>query len=115
MKGIDPSLRKIVQELFKSTNGLEAFSIFKRSGLSNPEFIKAVNTGISQGYIEITDPELQRIELTKDGVEIALTSQRNIEGEYSWRQIPPEFQTNPIEKDEYYVPNVYLLDKSFSS
>ena len=99
--------QKILTSLFKSSNGLSAFTLFKRTGVSLPEFSKSIHDLTNKGLIsEVNEDFFKLTELgTTQGI-ILETRKDKI-----WRKIPEQYSQSKISIDECYIPSIRLLDK----
>lgn len=99
-------IMKILQE---SLSGLQPYTILKRSKLSGEIFFKVFSALAAKKLIVEHD---SLIHLSPIGREVFLAgSGRVLSGRKSWRQVPDKMKGRKIRTDEFYVPNIYLLDQ----
>ena len=99
----------IMKVLHESLSGLQPYTILKRSKLSGEIFFKVFSALAAKKLIVERD---SLIHLSPAGREIFLAgSGRVLSGRKSWRQVPSSMKGRKIRVDDFYVPNVYLLDQ----
>ena len=113
IKSAKPSMYRadfvIMKTLHESLSGLQPYTILKRSKLSGEMFFKVFSALAAKKLIVERD---SLIHLSPAGREIFLAgSGRVLSGRKSWRQVPSSMKGRKIRVDEFYVPNVYLLDQ----
>lgn len=114
MKKVSYGVKKLLIELFQSNNGLEAYSLLKRSGQTFSEFTKSFNLAKNDGLLYLEDEETQKVQLTEHGAAVVLHSSRNDKGQLPWRTVPAEMLISSISPNDPYIPNINMLDKDFS-
>ncbi|MCF5030713.1 hypothetical protein [Pseudomonas syringae] len=99
-------IMKVLQE---SLSGLQPYTILKRSKLSGEVFFKVFGALAARKLIAEHD---SLIHLTPTGREVFLAgSGRVLSGPKTWRQVPSRMKGRKIRVDDFYVPNIYLLDQ----
>lgn len=114
MKKVSYGVKKLLIELFKSSDGLEAYTLFKRSGQTFNDFTKSFNQAMNNDLLYIYDESTQKILLTDHGSTFVLQTSRNDKDQLPWRKVPSDMVIASITPNEPYIPNLYLLDKDFS-
>jgi hypothetical protein len=98
----------IMKVLYESLSGLQPYTILKRSKLSGEIFFK-VFSGLAAKKLIVERDSL--IHLSSTGREVFLAgSGRVLSGRKNWRQVPSNMKGRKIRVDDFYVPNIYLLD-----
>ncbi|MBT2105559.1 winged helix-turn-helix domain-containing protein [Enterobacter mori] len=109
-----PSLSQIEKNilliLFKSNNGLEAFTIFRRLNLPFSIFMKNISLLEKRNFIKETSEQFYK--LTDKGQSIISISP-SFTGDRNWEKIPEKYDSEKIPVHSYYIPNIKLLDKNF--
>ncbi|WP_335922284.1 hypothetical protein [Shewanella algae] len=95
--------------LLKSSKGLDAFTFFKRLGLSFSDFIKIIESLTLKGTIEETKVDF--FKLTPLGKEYTLKQRALIKVKH-WRRVPEHFLGKKVPNDSFYIPSLKLLDKT---
>ncbi|WP_053932310.1 hypothetical protein [Pseudomonas coronafaciens] len=112
IKYTTPSLLRadfvIMKILHESPSGLQPYTILKRSKLSGEIFFKVFSALATKKIISEYD---SLIHLTAAGREVFLAgSGRVLSGPKSWRLVPSKMKGRKIRVDDFYVPNIYLMD-----
>ncbi|MFJ5981775.1 winged helix-turn-helix domain-containing protein [Enterobacter cancerogenus] len=109
-----PSLSQIEKNilliLFKSNNGLEAFTIFRRLNLPFSTFMKNIFSLEKHEFIRETSEQFYK--LTDKGHSIISISP-SFTGDKKWKKLPDKYDSEKISVHSYYIPNIKLLDKNF--
>ena len=100
--------KSILQNLFKSTQGLEAFTIFRRLNLPFSIFAKNIASLEKKGYIIESREEFYKI--TESGIS-AIIHSTSISKQKPWLIIPDRYDSTAISPSSYYIPNINLMDK----
>lgn len=113
IKSAKPSMLRadfvIMKALHESLSGLQPYTILKRSKLSGEIFFKVFSALAAKKFIVERDT---LIHLSPAGREVFLAgSGRVLSGRKSWRQVPSNMKGRKIRVDDFYVPNIYLLDQ----
>ena len=103
--------KKILLELFKARSNLSSFTLFQRSKVPFPDFMRSLQKLKKD---ELLDLEENVVVLSKKGIKLTLIISKNIDNK-SWRQIPEVFVGIKIDKNGFYVPNIELLDIDFTN
>lgn len=99
----------LLEILFKAHNGLDSFTLFKRSKVDFTVFSTAASKLIETTHaIEINN----RFHITELGTKSVLLHLK-LQSERPWRDVPQEFlyATCIAEQAKPYIPNIRLLDK----
>jgi len=94
--------KRLLTDLFKSTEGLFIFTLYRRYNLSPKELFLAINKLKENRLIEIDD---DRISITKQGIQFAVNSnfsKSNKSDRFS--KIPENFIGPNISINEFYIP-----------
>ncbi|MCG8708495.1 hypothetical protein JHU04_001707 [Brenneria sp. 4F2] len=100
--------RDILTFLFKSSAGLDAFTLFKRVKIPFSEFSKALFLLSDKNFVEESREEFYKI--TPAGRNM-LSSVSSNKKNANWREIPERFREISLPVNSYYVPSIKLLDK----
>lgn len=100
---------KILSMLVKASDGLEAFTIYKRLHLLYNIYFSLISTLVKKELIIETDG---KINITANGKELILSCRYSylLDLKKYWREIPKEFITSPIDKNSFYIPSLSRLD-----
>lgn len=99
--------KDILTHLFKSSKGLEAFTLFKKSKISFSIFTRNLLTLEQKKLISEINDEFYNI--TQDGISL-LSLISPIGKEPSWKKIPEKYSNQAISVDSFYIPSLRLLD-----
>lgn len=103
---------KLLEEVYISSNGLSAYSLFKRSKYSFSDFIKSVNSLLAKELIHEQSDDFYKV--TVLGIKL-VTSSRQRDNEKNWRNIPDFMKGEKIMRDSFYTPSLIALDiRSFN-
>lgn len=102
--------KKLLLILFKARYNLSAFTTFQRSKISFPNFTRSLHKLEQMKFLSILD---NHITLTNEGIKHTLKLTNQL-AEKNWRKVPENFSEIKIHPDSFYVPNIKLLDKSFT-
>lgn len=108
MKKISHIEIKFLEILFKSSKGLDSYTLFKRSQLSFPEFTKVLFSLTDNELIIEKKDEFYVLSIKGEQETLKLVSKRSSK---EWRQVPKRFVRPRLAADEFYVPSISLLDK----
>jgi hypothetical protein len=98
----------IMRTLYEASSGLQPYTLLKRTKLSGEVFFKVFSSLASKKLV-VEHESL--IFLSQEGRSVFLAgSGRVLPGSKSWRKVPPEMRCRTTGFDEFYVPNVYLVD-----
>lgn len=102
--------RLILIELGRVKNSLFVYTLYRKYDLDINEISKAVKRLSSIGIILYNDMSLR---FTSKGRELLQEYNLYIfnKDDLPWRKCPNEFTRDVIEFDDYYIPNIKLLDK----
>lgn len=107
----EPQLR-LLKELFSSSNGLSAYSLFKRSKYPFSDFMKAVSALLSEELVAEEKDDFFKI--TTNGIEVVTSTSVNKQNT-DWRDVPLEMQGEKISIESFYTPSLSALDmRSFN-
>lgn len=95
--------------LLSSSQGLDAFTFFKRLGLSFSDFTKIIESLDHKGIIEEVKNDFFR--LTPFGKECTFRQQSRMKDRH-WRSIPTQFLGKQLPVGSFYIPSLKLLDKT---
>ncbi|MGI2209496.1 hypothetical protein [Shewanella baltica] len=95
--------------LLKSSQGLDAFTFFKRLGLSFSDFTKIIESLAHKGIIEEVKNDFFR--LTPFGKECTFRQQSLMKNRH-WRSVPSRFLGKKLPVGSFYIPSLKLLDKA---
>lgn len=101
--------KDILTHLFKSSKGLEAFTLFKKSKLSFSTFTKNLLSLEQKKLISEINEEFYNI--TQEGISL-LSLTKPIGKEPSWKKIPDKYSCPAISVDSFYIPSLRLLDNN---
>jgi predicted transcriptional regulator len=94
--------------LMKSSRGLDAFSLFRRTKVSFTEFSKTIRELTKYDFITEIKDDFYTI--TKDG-QTYITKANRIAKDRPWRDVPKRFLGKKIKNNDFYIPSLKLLDK----
>lgn len=100
--------KDIMHILFKSTSGLDAFTIFRR--------LKVPFSNFSKALLSLNEKKLIR-ELREDFYSISIDGKMFImqinskNTETGWNEIPKKYKSQQIQNNSKYIPSIHLLDK----
>lgn len=98
----------IMRILHESRSGLQPYTILQRSKLSGAVFFKVFSSLAMRKLVAEHD---SLIHLTQTGRAIFLAgSGRVLSGSKPWRQVPQKMRGRKVGINEFYVPNIFLLD-----
>lgn len=96
--------KKLLIDLFKSSEGLFIFTLYQRYNLSPKELFLAVNGLIEHGLI---NSDGERIIISKDGISYAINSKmKTSEKRNKHDKIPENFLGQKIEINQFYIPKI---------
>lgn len=99
---------KVLTVLWKSSHGLNAFTLFSRLDTSFSTFSKVTRTLSDRNLI--TEDTDDFFAITQEG--IALLTQINTHKKSRpWRDVPKEFLIPKSSTSDFYIPSTRLLDK----
>lgn len=104
--------RKLILELYRSDNGLDLYTLFRRSRVGFSTFFNTANGLESRGVI--TSDAKKKYSLTVKFREMVATKAVNFsyDKDQSFRQVPCRFTTPKLSINEMYVPSVKRLDSA---
>lgn len=98
----------IMRILHESRSGLQPYTILQRSKLSGAIFFKVFSSLAARKLVAEHD---SLIHLTQAGRAVFLAgSGRVLAGAKTWRKVPQKMRGRKLGVDEFYVPNIFLLD-----
>jgi len=100
----------ILLNIFKSSNGLNAYTLFKRSQISYPLFMECIRK-LEKKKLLVID-EQDHITITELAINFIFQRGMNIKNNAKWRKIPENFQKNKLDINTPYIPNISLLDSN---
>jgi predicted methyltransferase len=105
----EPSLKEfhLLKILFKSNKSLDSYTLWKRSRLPYPEFMRLLSRLIELSFVAISE---YRVNLVTEGVEY-MAFKTVKDKEQIWKKIPQNFQCKKLDKNEFYIPSLKKLDK----
>jgi hypothetical protein len=98
----------ILSLLYKTTKDVYIFTLFNRCKIGFNDFFNAIHNLESNKLVEIIE---DKISLTHIGIKYTSTRSASYRKEKQWRKIPETFKIAQIDKDEKYIPNIFLMDK----
>lgn len=100
---------KILAMLFKASDGLEAFTIYKRLRFTYGIYFSLITSLTTK---ELIAENNEKINITVKGKEILLSGRYGylLDPKKHWRDIPKEFLIPSIEKNSFYIPSLSRLD-----
>lgn len=99
---------KILSELFKSSSGLEPFTIYSRCKVGLTPMMSSLAKLEKKGLVSEGDGEALLI--TKLGVEYLVMARKGVVTK-EWKEIPSSFRKDSSQPRSLYVPKRSLLDK----
>lgn len=103
--------KRILIALFKSTHGLDAFTLYRRTRTPFPDYSKNIRALEERKYISVTS---NFIRITKEGRDIASFCKINYQEIKPWREVPESMRGIKISADSLYIPSKKRLDKLFT-
>ncbi len=100
---------KILLDLFKSSNGLFAYTFFERYNVGPDEIASFIEKYESQELIKFKDNRLFLSEKGKE--ELKISKPKVFAKEKKGFNIPEDFKVNRIEINEPYLPDITKLSK----
>lgn len=95
---------RLLTDLFKSSEGLFIFTLYRRYNLSPKELFLAVNKLKENELIEFDD---DRISITKQGIQYAVDSNFSKSNKSNrFEKIPENFLGPQISINEFYIPKI---------
>lgn len=95
--------------LKKSSNGLDAFSLFQSLKIPFTEFTKVIKSLLESEFInEVKDDYFRISKIGEDTLKNKKASAAN----KHWRQVPEKFIGPKLKKHSFYIPSLRLLDKN---
>ncbi|MBY6017894.1 hypothetical protein KUW04_08900 [Halomonas denitrificans] len=99
---------RILNVLYSSSRGLDAFSLFKRSEVSFPDFSKALAI-LSEAQL-VGEPSDDFFVISQSGRQLLLTK-RKTKNSREWRTVPSKFLGPKQKENKPYIPSLKKLDK----
>lgn len=113
IRGVLQNDYAILLNIFKSSNGLNAYTLFKRSKISYPLFMNCIRKLQNKKLIEIDKED--HITITESAVCFILQRGFKKDNNADWKKAPEIFLKNKSDINTLYIPNISLLDsKEFS-
>lgn len=113
IRGVLQNDYAILLNIFKSSNGLNAYTLFKRSKISYPLFMNCIRKLQNKKLIEIDKED--HITVTESAVCFILQRGFKKDNNADWKKTPKIFLKNKSDINTLYIPNISLLDsKEFS-
>lgn len=103
--------KRILITLFKSTHGLDAFTLYRRTRTPFPDYSKSIRALEDRKYISVTS---NFIRITKEGRDITSFFKIDYREIKSWREVPESMRGIKISADALYIPSKKRLDKLFT-
>lgn len=106
-------LQKIIlRDLFGASEGLDAYTFWRRYRISPIELLKAVRYYLAKDFLKF---ENDRFFLTKEGRAFLLKNRFGLSvlDEKSWKQCPEQFKQIQLKIGKPIAPNITKLDKEF--
>lgn len=100
--------KKILVDLFESTNGLQPFTFYSRYKLTPEKMIEKIDFLLKKELVSIQENTLH---ITEKGRRIIVTKKIKKPSNAKYANIPLHFIDDKIELNSYYIPNIsYISD-----
>lgn len=94
--------RKILNEIFKSSNGLFLFSLYKQLNITPKDLFISIENLKTNGLIDLNE---DRVSITKEGIGYVVNTQLKLaNNEDKQKLIKENFQGKRIKINEFYIP-----------
>ena len=103
-KNLNKLKMSILILLYRSINGLTAFYIFKKLGVSYPIFSENIFSLVNDDYIYEKDAKLFLNEQFKLDLKFSVIAATNYTDK-PWRKMPEEFKENSHPINDAYIPS----------